>query len=116
MANNNLKIIQGNDVDIPLHFTDSLNADVDITWCTIFFTVKDRKDKSWDDTNAIISKDVTTHTDAVHGKTTVSLTKTETDKKYWYYNFDIKIKTTLNKYQSCQSWIVQILKSITKRT
>lgn len=62
----------------------------DITGWTVYFTVKEsQKDP---DTSAIIKKDITSHLDAEHGKTEITLTPEDTDitpRTYWY---DIVVK------------------------
>lgn len=66
----------------------------DITGWTIYFTVKiSQKDV---DTQSIIKKDITVHTDAVNGKTEIALTPDDTDidtRPYWY---DIVVEDTEN--------------------
>lgn len=61
---------------------------IDITGATIWFTMKPAI--SDDDTNAIIQKQVTTHTDAVNGITEVVLTNADTQNLSlgtYYYDF-----------------------------
>jgi len=61
-------------------------AAIDITDYTIYFIVKTKKADA--DSSAELTKTVTTHTDAVNGKTEIHLTKTDTNSldvgQYWY--------------------------------
>ena len=71
-----------------LQFTKN-NRAIDITGWTIYFTVKSKKSDT--DGEALIQKDVTSHSDPTQGITLISLSATETDiigSKY----YDIKIK------------------------
>lgn len=62
---------------------------VDITGWTIYFTVKSKMSDT--DSEAVIAKDVTSHYEAKNGKTMISLTTTDTDRKGDFY-YDIKYK------------------------
>lgn len=59
---------------------------------TIYFTAKDKMEDS--DSEAVISKTITSHFDAVNGKTMVELTPSDTDLSGSYY-YDIKYKDTV---------------------
>lgn len=59
----------------------------DITGWTIYFTVKENMEDS--DAQAVINKEVTSHTSATTGKTQVDLTASDTDiKGSYYYSLD----------------------------
>lgn len=66
------------------------NICVDITGWTIFFTAK--VNLSDTDEHAVISKTITTHEDALNGKTLISLTDTDTTLTPKSYYYDIKYK------------------------
>jgi hypothetical protein len=59
-----------------------------LTGATVYFTVKPNKwDIDDDDSEALITKNVTSHTDAATGLTAIALTDTQTNVqpgKYWY--------------------------------
>lgn len=62
----------------------------DITGYTLFFTVKCKLQSA--DAAAVISKDITDHTDPTGGVTTLSLTKDDTDinpDEQWIYDFKL---------------------------
>ena len=62
----------------------------DITDWTIYFTVKEHMEDEDDD--ALIKKDITTHTSPTTGTTLIELDPTDTDHTGSYY-YDIKYKT-----------------------
>jgi len=66
----------------------------DITDWTIYFTVKEKMID--DDVDAIISKDITVHEDAINGKTVITLSTSDTDKPAGNYHYDIKYKDEEN--------------------
>jgi hypothetical protein len=76
-----------NTVNINLAFTD-----VDLTGATVYFTVKTVPDADVTDSTAVITKDITSHTDAAAGLTTIALTPTDTDVTPGDYGYDIKLK------------------------
>jgi len=85
-----LSVFRGDDVTYNLSFKDGDDVAIDITDWTIFFTVK--KNKLTPDADADISKDITVHTSAVDGLSSIVLTDTDTNidpRVYWY---DIQVK------------------------
>jgi hypothetical protein len=67
----------------------------DITGYTIYFTVKEKLSDG--DTGAIISQDITSHIDALNGKTVIELSKDDTDLEPGSYFYDIISKDTEDK-------------------
>lgn len=63
---------------------------VSIEGWTVYFTVKAKMTDS--DDNAIIKKDITSHSDANSGKTVIELLTSDTDKDIGDYWYDIKYK------------------------
>ena len=74
-----LTIIRGDDMTIGFTYTDADGDAIDITDYTIFFTAKPEVDDDATDAAAVISKDVTTHSDPTNGKTNITLTDSDTD-------------------------------------
>jgi len=64
---------------------------IDITDWTIFFTLKTALGDA--DASALISKTVTSHSNATQGETTVELTASDTDLTPGSYYYDFKYKT-----------------------
>jgi hypothetical protein len=65
-------------------------AYADITGWTVFFTVK--SNMAHPDASALISKTITTHTDAVNGETEISLSAADTNITPGSYYYDIVIQ------------------------
>ncbi len=99
-----------NTVNINLTFTD-----VDLTGATVYFTIKVDSDTDPADTTAIISKDLTVHTDPLLGKTTISLSPTDTDKTPGDYKYDIKLKKSTGDQQTVVKGKCEIKAAITNR-
>ena len=70
-----------------LYFTKDGTAQ-DITGWTIYFTAKEKMDDP--DTSAVISKEITSHTNPTAGKTEISLSSSDTDIDVgnYYYSVD----------------------------
>ncbi len=88
---------------------------VDLTGATVYFTIKTIPDDNATDTTAIIKKDVTVHTDALNGNTTISLTPVETDKTAGDYRYDIKLKKATGEQQTIATGKLEIKEVITNR-
>ncbi len=85
-----LSVYRGDDFSRSLSFTNAAGAAIDITDWIIFFTVKKNQEDL--DTAAVISKDITVHTNAAAGLSALTLTDVDTNispDDYWY---DIQIK------------------------
>lgn len=76
-APRNLYLNRGDDKFYILTFTDENQEAIDITEWVVYFTVKQKLDD--DDANALLTKDVSVHFDAVNGKTKIHLTNEDTD-------------------------------------
>ena len=81
--------IIGNDIYIRQGDSGVINLDfnIDITGATIYFTAK----SSIDDTENVLQKVVTTHSDPVNGITAISLNSSDTDISAGEYVYDIQI-------------------------
>ena len=82
----NLEVIRGSTPVYELTIVDENDVAIDITDYTIYLIVKTKKADS--DATAVLSISVTSHTDAINGKTEIALTKTQTNLftvgQYWY--------------------------------
>jgi hypothetical protein len=96
-----------------LTFKDSDGDAVDLTGDTIFLTVKE--DVSDTDDNALIKKDVTSHTDAENGITAISLSNSDTDVAAGDYYFDIQRKHD-SSITTIMSGTFRVKQDITIRT
>jgi len=90
------------------------DASLDITDYTIFFTVKsDPKDE---DDDALIKKDITTHSSPTEGKTLISLTTSDTNIDVGSYYYDIKYKDGNGNQDILFYGKFEVQRPITKRT
>ena len=111
-----MKFTRWDDIDLSIRFTNQDDwSPLDITWATVYFTVK----KTWsdwdDDSDALIQKDQTIHTDALDWKTTISLSHTDTNVPSWLYEYDFQVKDSYGYIMSTISDKVTIEKDITRR-
>jgi hypothetical protein len=115
-VNTDIEIVRGDDEAIELEFTNEAdNSAVDLTDTTVMFTVRTNTDET-DDENAIIKKDVVTHSDPTNGKTTISLLHTETDVQAGNYKYDVQYKDAAGKIKTLLIGNISILQDVTKRT
>jgi hypothetical protein len=112
-----LNIKRGNPYSAVITVTNASGLAYDLTGKTIFFTVKKATDNSTVDTDAVITKDITSHTNASGGITTLSLTATQTDIILGDYVWDMRIYSGSPLVQlNTTSGICNIIETITKRT
>ena len=89
----NLQIYRGDDEDFDFTFVDGNGDPIDITGWTLFLTIKTAIDNETDDSGAVVTKTVTTHTNPTQGETTVSILDTDTNELNagdYYYDFQVK--------------------------
>lgn len=83
---------------------------------TIFFTVKAKEfDADITDANAVIKKDVTSHTDAAAGLSAIALTPTDTNITPGAYFYDLRVKDSLGAIYKTDEGKVQVDGSPTNR-
>jgi len=114
LGTNKLKIIRGDTKVYNLHFLYANGTDVDITGWKLYFTIKLRVDDT--DDQAILKKDITTHIDPTHGKTTIVLSSTETALLRGNYFYDIQMKKVDNTIQTFMLDGLEVVADITRRT
>ena len=110
-----IEVIRGDDVTLNATFQDENGQAINLTGCTVFFTVKDNY-TSTDDTAALISKTVTSHTFPLLGQTTIDLSNTDTALAEGDYFYDFQLKDTTNKISSTIRGILSIILDVTRRT
>lgn len=109
----NFSIIRGDDKFYILTFTDESTGNPrDITGWTVKFTVK--KDLDDTDANAVIAKEVTSHFDALNGKTKVQLTHDDTDLEIRNYYYDIQVKTAADEVFTIMTGLLVVKPDITQ--
>jgi hypothetical protein len=111
-----INIKRGNPYDATIMVTNASGLPYDLTGKTIFFTVKRVTDTSSSDGDAVITKDIASHTNASGGITTLNLTASQTDIVPGDYNWDMRIYAGSPLVQlNTTSGICNILETITKR-
>lgn len=98
-------------------FSDDAWA-IDLTWVTVLFVVKtmeypESENDDGDDT--IIKVDITDHTDAENGITTLELLSTDTDKKPWTYYYEFKIVFSNGDIRCTPTEVFELVKSLNER-
>lgn len=92
-----IKRVKGDTYNLDVKFESAEGTDIDLTGCTVFFTVK----RAYEDVDslAIINKTITSHTAPTTGNTSVSFNASDVDVEGEFY-YDFKIKDTGNKITS----------------
>ena len=94
--NVNLRVQKGADESWDLEFiNEKTDIAIDITGYTVYFTVKSKISDT--DDEAVIKKDITSHTVPTSGKTKIIVTSTDTNISPDNYIFDVSLKTNLGE-------------------
>ena len=111
-----ITIQRGNPYNAAITVTNASGNAYDLTGKTVFFTVKRATDNASDDSGAVITKDITSHTNASGGITTLALTASQTDIVLGDYNWDLRIydDSPLVQLNSTKG-VCEIVEIITKR-
>jgi len=108
-----LRITRGDTYSFDLALTDENGAVQNITGWTFFLTLKEFKDQSDDD--AVLYKEVTSHSDPTQGETTITLDPDDTKNLSGIYYYDIQVKTNANEVITILNNTITIEKDITNR-
>lgn len=84
----------------------------DITGWTVYFTVKEEENDA--DNDAVIKKDITSHTDPTNGITLIQLTTSDTDRE-GSFRYDIKFKDDEGNSDILLWGEISFVKPITQR-
>jgi hypothetical protein len=109
-----LSIFRGDDKTWTLNFKDVVGNAIDITGATVFFTVKENKADS--DNDSLIKKDQSSHSDPTNGKTTITLTNSDTNIRVGNYHYDFQLVDSVGLVTTVLSGIFKITQDITTRT
>ncbi len=109
-----IQIVRATDQTFTTTFTDEDGAVIDISSSTVFFTVKAKVGDT--DAEALITKDVTSHTDPTNGITNIVLTDAQTDITPGNYFYDIKLKDSSGLFSQTTTADFKVLKNLTERT
>lgn len=106
--------IRGDSRNIRVAFQQNDGTAYNITGGKVFFTVS-RVGAPVNDSAAVISKLVTTHTDATAGETTISLTPSDTNITPGVYWYDVQLVDTLGNVLSKGKQRFVVISDITRR-
>ena len=109
-----LEIIRGDDTTISATITNQDDEAVNLAGATVFFTVKRRKTDT--DLEAVITKEVTSHTTPASGETDIELTNEDTDIRPGIYLYDLQVKDNDDRIISINYGTLRIITDITRRT
>ena len=110
-----MKLKRGNPYSKSVLITDSSGNALDLTGRTIFCSVKKLRDNTDDDSLALITKEVTEHTNPTEGQSVISFLATDTDINPGIYKCDIKVYGEgLNT--NCDKFYIEIERTVTERT
>jgi len=107
-----LSKIKGDTWRFPVALTRN-SVSIDITGYIIFFTVKKYVEHT--DAEAVITKEITEHSDPTNGITAIDLLPTETDIDSGDYVYDIQVKTTADKIYTPVYGVLTIIADKTLR-
>lgn len=107
-----LRIYRGDTHTYNLTFVSG-GAAYDLTDCTIYFTVKDSENDP--DADALISKDVTVHTNPTGGLSAIVLSSTDTNIAPGSYYYDIQLKTASDLIFTVTKGLFIVSADITRR-
>ncbi len=114
-----MNIQKGNPYTALLTFTDSDGGAYDLTGKTILFALKLTTDTADDDSNALVTKTITVHTNAAAGQTILELSATDTlidVKRAGYYKADFRIYESGAVQSNTTTIYPTITDIVTKRT
>lgn len=87
-----ITVYRKSDFDITFNYKNNDDSVRTLSGATVYFTVKTSSyDNDADDSEAIIAKDVTSHTDASNGITAIELTDDDTNIAPGNYFYDVVV-------------------------
>lgn len=111
------KFKRGDQFSTTITIKDSSGNGIDITWATVFFIIRSESEPNdTDDSWAILTKDITSHTTPASGITTLTLTSTDTNKTPWEYHWEIQVKFSNWDIISANTAKLLIEQDLNKRT
>lgn len=112
-----LDAVRGDSFDLQVTVTDDATGlPVDITGWTLMFTVKRAADDAADDDAAAVAVDVTAHTDAVNGLSTVSLSAAQTAALLGVYAWDLQARKPDGTITTVVGGHIEFARDVTRRT
>jgi hypothetical protein len=108
-----ISVIRGDTTNIKLTITDQDATAINLNGAVVFFTVK--SDPFAADDDALIAKEITSHTTAASGITTVALSATDTTIAAGVYYYDVQVRNSTGTIQSIDQDIFEVKQDITVR-
>lgn len=99
-----------------LTVTNIAGTAYNLTGKTVLFTVKKLRDRLSDDSEALITEDIVTHTTPLSGITTLDLSSTQTDIPAGRYKGDARVMNGAVIVGNCPQITVVVSDIVTKRT
>jgi len=111
-----MNIRRGNPYNATITFKDESGDAYNLTDKTVFFTVKKTTDITTSDALAVITTDITSHTSASGGITSLSLTAAQTNIILGDYKWDLRVYAGTPLVQlNSTAGVCNIVEIITKR-
>lgn len=104
-------LVEGDDVEYPMTFTDPAGDPIDISGWTVSVTVADR-----DSDTPVIEKDITTHDDAAAGETSFAFTPSDTSGLSGSKRYDIQVVRSDGSVKTVVLGTVRFLDGVTDRS
>lgn len=112
---NSIKLIRGDDASLNITFKNQAGEVINLTGYSVRFTVKREKDLAVDDdTQAVISKNITEIPNPTLGVLTLTLTNTETDLPIGAYVWDLQLKSSTGVISSTQKGSLEVINDVSK--
>ena len=102
-----LCIVQGDDKAYNLTFTQDGTTPLDLTDSTLKLVIVGTKKK--DDADALVTKTITTFTDATNGLAAITLTNTDTDLPIGTYFYRLKMIDSIGKVKTVMRGELEIV-------
>lgn len=112
----NLTAVRGDTFSMEVRMTAADGAAVDLTGYTLMFTVKPLADHAADDSAAVVAVDVTAHTDAAGGLSTVTVPAADTADLLGVYAWDLQSRAPDGTITTLTGGQVEWLADVTRRT
>lgn len=109
-----ITLIRGDSYSISFELTEE-GSPVDLTGSTVFFTAKPALTNDVSDNTAVISVEVTSHSDPTNGKTSIPLSSTDTDVTPAEYYYDVQVKRDDDTIVSIRARKLEIVADVTRR-
>lgn len=110
-----ISLIRGDSSSIAFTLTDS-GSPVDLTGSTVFFTAKAALSNDVSDNTAVITVEVTDHSDPTAGTTEIPLSSTDTDVPPGEYFYDVQVKREDDTIVSIPARKLEVVADVTRRT